>query len=125
MTENLTDLMYNIIEHMEKERKILLFVSLTALILVPIGLLFNIISFLLIFKNYRLVFIIARLFNLDGQSFRLGLVIINLLITGILIFIGVRNIQFVQRWDKKLKEITKFEKETYDELFKESEIADI
>ena len=125
MTENLTDLMYNIIEHMEKERKILLFVSLTALILVPIGLLFNIISFLLIFKNYRLVFIIARLFNLDGQSFRLGLVIVNLLITGILIFIGVRNIQFVQRWDKKLKEITKFEKETYDELFKESEIADI
>lgn len=125
MTENLTDLMYNIIEHMEKERKILLFVSLTALILVPIGLLFNIISFLLIFKNYRLVFIIARLFNLDGQSFRLGLVIVNLLITGILIFIGVRNIQFVQRWDKKLKEITKFEKETYDELFKESEITDI
>jgi len=124
MTENLTDLMYNIIEHMEKERKILLFVSLTALILVPIGLLFNIISFLLIFKNYRLVFIIARLFNLDGQSFRLGLVIVNLLITGILIFIGIRNIQFVQRWDKKLKEITKFEKETYDELFKESEIAD-
>lgn len=125
MTENLTDLMYNIIEHMEKERKILLFVSLTALILVPIGLLFNIISFLLIFKNYRLVFIIARLFNLDGQSFRLGLVIVNLLITAILIFIGVRNIQFVQRWDKKLKEITKFEKETYDELFKESEITDI
>mgnify|MGYP005851461055 CR=1 FL=1 len=125
MAENLTDLMYNIIEHMEKERKILLFVSLTALILVPIGLLFNIISFLLIFKNYRLVFIIARLFNLDGQSFRLGLVIVNFLITGILIFIGVRNIQFVQRWDKKLKEITKFEKETYDELFKESEIADI
>lgn len=125
MTENLTDLMYNIIEHMEKERKILLFVSLTALILVPIGLLFNIISFLLIFKNYRLVFIIARLFNLDGQSFRLGLVIVNLLITGVLIFIGIRNIQFVQRWDKKLKEIARFEKETYDELFKESEITDI
>lgn len=124
MAENLTDLMYNIIEHMEKERKILLFVSLTALIIVPIGLLFNIISFLLIFKNYRLVFIIARLFNLDGQSFRLGLVIVNLLITGILIFIGVRNIQFVHRWDKKLKEISRFEKETYDELFKESEVAD-
>jgi len=125
MAENLTDLMYNIIEHMEKERKIILFVSLTALVLVPIGLLFNIISFLLIFKNYRLVFIIARLFNLDGQSFRLSLVIVNLLITGILIFIGVRNIQFVQRWDKKLKEIAKFEKQTYEELFKESEVADI
>lgn len=125
MAENLTDLMYNIIEHMEKERKILLFVSLTALVLVPIGLLFNIISFLLIFKNYRLVFIIARLFNLDGQSFRLGLVVVNLLITGILVFIGIKNIQFVQRWDKKLKEITKFEKDTYDELFKESEISDI
>jgi hypothetical protein len=125
MAENLTDLMYNIIEHMEKERKIILFVSLTALILVPIGLLFNIISFLLIFKNYRLVFIIARLFNIDGQNFRLGLVIVNLLITGILIFIGIKNIQFVQRWDKKLKEITKFEKQTYEELFKESEVADI
>jgi len=125
MAENLTDLMYNIIEHMEKERKIILFVSLTALVLVPIGLLFNIISFLLIFKNYRLVFIIARLFNLDGQSFRLGLVVVNFLITGILIFIGIRNIQFVQRWDKKLKEIAKFEKQTYEELFKESEVADI
>jgi len=125
MAENLTDLMYNIIEHMEKERKIILFVSLSALVLVPIVLLFNIISFLLIFKNYRLVFIIARLFNLDGQSFRLSLVVVNFLITGILIFIGIRNIQFVQRWDKKLKEIAKFEKQTYEELFKESEVADI
>jgi len=125
MAENLTDLMYDIIEHMEKERKIILFVSLTALVLVPIGLLFNIISFLLIFKNYRIVFIIARLFNLDGQSFRLSLVVVNFLITGILIFIGIRNIQFVQRWDKKLKEIAKFEKQTYEELFKESEVADI
>jgi hypothetical protein len=110
---------------MEKERKILLFVSLTALILVPIGLIFNIISFLLIFKNYRLVFIIARLLNLDGQSFRLGLVIINMLITAVLVFIGVKNIQFVHRWDKKLKEITDFEKQTYDELFKEREETDI
>ncbi len=124
MAENLTDLMYNIIEHMEKERKIILFVSLTALILVPIGLLFNIVSFLLIFKNYRLVFIIARLFNLDGQSFRLGLVIINSLITAALIFIGIRNIQFVHRWDKKLKDIANFEKQTYKELFNESEITD-
>lgn len=125
MTENLTDLMYRIIEHMEKERKIILFISLTALILVPIGLIFNIISFLLIFKNYRLVFIIARLLNLDGQSFRLGLVIINMLLTAVLVFIGVKNIQFVHRWDKKLKEITDFEKQTYDELFKESEETDI
>lgn len=124
MAENLTDLMYNIIEHMEKERKIILFVSLTALVLVPIGLLFNIISFLLIFKNYRLVFIIARLLNLDGQSIRLGFVVVNFLITTILIVIGVKNIQFVHRWDKKLKEITKFEKQTYEELFKESEVAD-
>ena len=125
MAENLTDLMYKIIEHMEKERKVILFVSLTALILVPIGLIFNIISFLLIFKNYRLVFIITRLLNLDGQSFRLGLVIINMLITAVLVFIGVKNIQFVRRWDKKLKEITDFEKKTYDELFKEREETDI
>ncbi|NYT13749.1 MAG: hypothetical protein GKC01_04475 [Candidatus Methanofastidiosa archaeon] len=125
MAENLTDLMYKIIEHMEKERKVILFISLTALILVPIGLIFNIISFLLIFKNYRLVFVIARLLNLDGQSFRLGLVIINMLITAVLVFIGVKNIQFVRRWDKKLKEITDFEKKTYDELFKEREETDI
>ena len=125
MAENLTDLMYKIVEHMEKERKILLFVSLTALILVPIGLIFNIISFLLIFKNYRLVFIIARLLNLDGQSFRLGLVIINMLITSALVFIGIKNIQFVRRWDKRLKEIANFEKQTYDELFKEREETDI
>ncbi|NPV51517.1 MAG: hypothetical protein HPY60_10035 [Candidatus Methanofastidiosum sp.] len=125
MAENLTDLMYKIIEHMEKERKVILFISLTALILVPIGLIFNIISFLLIFKNYRLVFVIARLLNLDGQSFRLGLVIINMLITAVLVFIGVKNIQFVRRWDKKLKEITDFEKKIYDELFKEREETDI
>ena len=125
MAENLTDLMYKIIEHMEKERKVILFISLTALILVPIGLIFNIISFLLIFKHYRLVFVIARLLNLDGQSFRLGLVIINMLITAVLVFIGVKNIQFVRRWDKKLKEITDFEKKTYDELFKEREETDI
>jgi hypothetical protein len=125
MAENLTDLMYKIIEHIEKERKILLFVSLTALVLVPIGLIFNIISFLLIFKNYRLVFIIARLLNLDGQSFRLGLVIINMLITSVLVFIGIKNIQFVHRWDKRLKEIANFEKQTYDELFKEREETDI
>ncbi len=121
MSENLTDLMYKLIEHMEKERKEILFVSLTALVLVPIGLFFNIISFLILFKNYKLVFVIARLLSLDGQSFRLGLVIINLLIAVILVIIGLKNIQFIGRWNKKLEEIKRFEKETYDELLKESE----
>ena len=121
MTENLTELMYSLIEHMEKERKKILFASLSALIMVPIGLLFNIISFLIISKNYRLVFLIARLFNIDGESFRLSFVIVNLLITLVLIVIGLKNIQFISSWDKKLKQIRNFEKETYDELLKESD----
>lgn len=124
MTENLTELMYSLIEHMEKERKKILFASLSALIMVPIGLLFNIISFLLISKNYRLVFIIARVFNIDSQSFRLSFIIVNLLITLVLIVIGLKNIQFISSWDKKLKEIRKFEKETYNELLKESDETD-
>ncbi|KYC52678.1 MAG: hypothetical protein AMQ74_00647 [Candidatus Methanofastidiosum methylothiophilum] len=124
MTENLTELMYSLIEHMEKERNKILFASLSALIMVPIGLLFNIISFLLISKNYRLVFLIAKIFNIDGQSFRLSFVIVNLLITLVLIVIGLRNIQFISSWDKKLKEIRNFEKETYDELLKESDGTD-
>jgi energy-coupling factor transporter transmembrane protein EcfT len=124
MTENLTELMYSLIEHMEKERKMILFASLSALIMVPIGLLFNIISFLLISKNYRLVFLIARLFNIDGQSFRFNFIIVNLLITLVLIVIGLKNIQFISNWDKRLKEIRKFEKETYDELLKESDGTD-
>lgn len=124
MTENLTELMYSLIEHMEKERNKILFASLSALIMVPIGLLFNIISFLLISKNYRLVFLIAKIFNIDGQSFRLSFVIVNLLITLVLIVIGLKNIQFISSWDKKLKEIRNFEKETYDELLKESDGTD-
>ncbi len=107
--EPVTDVLYDLIEYMEKQRYWMVLIVITCLILAPAGLLLNVL-FLLV-TSIRFNF---TLFSLRGIFF-----LLNILICFLLIYFGTKQAIFLGKWNKKLRKIKEFEKKVFEEVVKE------
>ncbi len=107
--ETTTDVIYDLIEYMENQRHWMVLIVFACMILAPGGLLLNI-TFLLIYTA-RFSF---QMFSLRGFFF-----LLNIAISFLLVYFGVRQASFLRRWNKKLRRIKEFEKEIFEEVVKE------
>lgn len=107
---SLTEVSYDLIEHIEKRRKKFQILAVLCILLSLVGLYFNLFALKLILR---------------AGAFRLGnfvnlLVVVNLLVALTLGFIGIKEISFIKRWDEKLEELKSYEKRVFEEVFRES-----
>jgi hypothetical protein len=107
--EPATDMMYDLIEYMEKQRYWMVLIVFACLILAPSGLLLNILSLLLYSVRFRF-----DLFTIRGVFF-----LLNILICVLLVYFGIKQATFLRRWNKKLERIKQFEKEVFKEVMEE------
>jgi hypothetical protein len=107
--ETTTDVIYDLIEYMENQRHWMVLIVFACMILAPGGLLLNI-TFLLMYTA-RFSF---HMFSLRGLFF-----LLNIAISFLLVYFGLRQASFLRRWNKKLRRIKEFEKEIFEEVVKE------
>ena len=107
--ETTTDVVYDLIEYMERQRHWMVLIVFACLILAPAGLLLNVFSLLLVSARFYF-----DIFSLRGLFFSLNIVICLLLV-----YFGLKQARFLRKWNKKLEKIKKFEKEIFEEVLKE------
>lgn len=108
-SETTTDVVYDLIEYMENQRHWMVLIVFACLILAPSGLLLNVAFFLIYSVRFSFaVFPIRAFFFL-----------LNIAICLLLVYFGIKQAKFLRKWNKKLKEIEKFEKEVFEEVIEE------
>lgn len=107
--ETMTDVMYDLIEYMENQRKWMVLIVFACLVLAPAGLLLNGFVFLIFSLRFKFT-----LFSFRGIFFFL-----NILICVLLVYFGVKQAKFLRKWNKKLKKIKEFEKKVFEEVVEE------
>jgi len=118
MEESFTNLLYGLIEYMEKEKKKLYLAVVFTLIIVQIGLLINIATYLSMAYHIEILARILRIFNFGPRGSPPFYVILNFISSIVIIYGGVKILMFLRRWEYKLKNIHKFEKETFEDVMK-------
>ena len=122
MNEGHINLLYDLVEYMERERRRLFIATVIVLLVVPLALVLNLIGF---FSITRWILItdadfIGTLFRGGRSFFSIYFVVTLNTITSIaLVFLGIKNLLFLKAWDKKLNKIKKIEKKIHDEVFKD------
>ncbi|NMC59516.1 MAG: hypothetical protein GYA51_09075 [Candidatus Methanofastidiosa archaeon] len=107
---------------MEKEKKKLYLAVVFTLIIAPIGLLINIGNYLSMKYHIKFLMDILRLFDLGPRFGPRGsqplFVILNVLSSIIIIYVGIKILIFLRNWEYKLRNIRQFEKETFEDVMK-------
>ena len=101
-----TDVVYDLIEYMESQRNWMVFIVFACLILAPAGLLLNIVFFLI--SSVRFTF---GMLSVRGVFF-----LLNIAICFLLVYFGLKQANFLRRWNTKLKKIREFEKQVFEEV---------
>ena len=121
MDESLINVLYDLVEYMERERKRLLIATVIVLLLVPLALTLNLLGFFLMTK---------RILSPDSEVYRAGrsmippyfIISLNALTSLALVFLGIKNLLFLKSWGKKLGKIGNIEKKIYEEVIKDEDI---
>jgi len=100
----LSDVTYDLLEYMERERTWMWLVVGVCLGLAPAGLFIN-----LILIRYYLPRIISP-FLMDVS------VILGFVIASIMVIIGIKQLLFLRRWQRKLHEVRRAERKLYEEV---------
>ena len=107
--ETTTDVIYDLIEYMENQRHWMVLIVLACMILAPGGLLLNI----------TFLFMYTARFSFQMLSLRGLFFLLNIAISFLLVYFGIRQASFLRRWNKKLRKIKEFEREIFEEVIKE------
>jgi hypothetical protein len=104
-----TDVEYDLIEHMEKEKRWMTVVAVVCIILAPLGLWINLKALeIILVRTDRWISVRVVFFTL------------NLLVSALLAYVGIRQALFISRWNKKLTLIKTHEKKIYEEVMREA-----
>ncbi|MDY1591872.1 MAG: hypothetical protein RBS85_06915 [Methanofastidiosum sp.] len=125
--ESSVNVLYDLVEYMERERKRLLIATAIVLLLVPLALTLNLSGFFLMTKRILLTDSeTSRIFYKSGMLVMplYFLVTLNALTSIALVFLGVKNLLFLKSWGKKLRKIEKIEKKIYEEVIKDEDITE-
>ncbi|HII94793.1 MAG TPA: hypothetical protein HA367_03520 [Candidatus Methanofastidiosum sp.] len=125
--ESSVNVLYDLVEYMERERKRLLIATAIVLLLVPLALTLNLSGFFFMTKRILLTDSeTSRTFYKVGRSMMplYFLVTLNALTSIALVFLGIKNLLFLKSWGKKLGKIEKIEKKIYEEVIKDEEITE-
>ena len=106
MEEATTDVVYELVEYMENQRRWMVLIVFACLILAPAGLLINGISLLVYSLRFHFTVFSARGF----------FILLNILICILLVYFGIKQAGFLRRWEKKLKKIKEYEKTVFEEV---------
>jgi len=107
--ESTTEVIYELVEYMEKQRHWMVLIVFACLILAPAGLLLNVFSLLVYSVRFHFTVV-----SLRGVFF-----LLNILICFLLVYFGIKQAKFLRKWNKKLKKIEEFEREVFEEVVKE------
>ncbi|NPV49596.1 MAG: hypothetical protein HPY60_00155 [Candidatus Methanofastidiosum sp.] len=118
MEESFTNLLYGLIDYMEKEKKKLYLAVVFTLIIVQIGLLINIGTYLSMRYHIEFLMRIMRVFDFGPRGSPPFFVILNFISSLVIIYGGVKILLFLRQWEHKLKNIREFEKETFEDVMK-------
>jgi len=124
MEESFTNLLYGLIEYMDKEKKKLYLAVVFTLLIVPIGLLINIANYLSMKYHIRMIMDIMRWFDFGPRGSPPFFVILNFISSIVIIYVGVKILMFLRNWEYKLKNIREFEKQTFEDVMKGEKIED-
>jgi len=124
MEESFTNLLYGLIEYMDKEKKKLYLAVVFTLLIVPIGLLINIANYLSMKYHIRMIMDIMRWFDFGPRGSPPFFVILNFISSIVIIYVGVKILMFLRNWEYKLKNIREFEKQTFEDVMKGENIED-
>jgi len=125
--ESSVNVLYDLVEYMERERKRLLIATAIVLLLVPLALTLNLSGFFFMTKRILLTDSeTSRTFYKVGRSMMplYFLVTLNALTSIALVFLGIKNLLFLKSWGKKLGKIEKIEKKIYEEVIKDEDITE-
>jgi hypothetical protein len=103
---------------MEKEKKKLYLAVVFTLIIVQIGLLINIGTYLSMRYHIEVLMRILRIFDFGPRGSPPFFVILNFISSLVIIYGGVKILLFLRHWEYKLENIRKFEKETFEDVMK-------
>jgi len=125
--ESSVNVLYDLVEYMERERKRLLIATAIVLLLVPLALTLNLSGFFFMTKRILMTDSeTSRTFYKAGRSMMplYFLVTLNALTSIALVFLGVKNLLFLKSWGKKLGKIEKIEKKIYEEVIKDENLVE-
>ncbi|NPV49602.1 MAG: hypothetical protein HPY60_00185 [Candidatus Methanofastidiosum sp.] len=127
MEDSSISVLYDLISYMERERKRLRLATIIVLLLVPIGLTWNAISLFSILTEDQLIMKYAvdltTTLGIGRHSIFLIILISNIATSIGLVYLGARNLSFLNSWGKKLDKIEGIEKKIYDEVIKDEKIS--
>ncbi|MDY1591866.1 MAG: hypothetical protein RBS85_06885 [Methanofastidiosum sp.] len=124
MEESFTNLLYGLIDYMEKEKKKLYLAVVFTLIIAPIGLLVNIGAYLSMKYHIRVLIEIMHIFDFGPRGSPPFFVILNFILSIVIIYVGAKILIFLRRWEYKLENIKEFEKQTFEDVMKGEYIED-
>ena len=124
MEESFTNILYGLIEYMEKEKKKLYLAVVFTLIIIPIGLIINIGTYLSMSYHIEILMRILRVFDFGPRGSPPFFVILNFISSIVIIYVGIKILMFLRNWEYKLKNIREFEKQTFEDVMKGEKIED-
>jgi len=124
MEESFTNLLYGLIEYMDKEKKKLYLAVVFTLLIVPIGLLINIANYLSMKYHIRILMDIMHWFDFGPRGSPPFFVILNFISSIVIIYVGITILMFLRNWEYKLKNIREFEKQTFEDVMKGRDIEE-
>ncbi|KYC52979.1 MAG: hypothetical protein AMQ74_00551 [Candidatus Methanofastidiosum methylothiophilum] len=124
MEDSFTNLLYGLINYMEKEKKKLYLAVVFALIIIQIGLIINIATYLSMRYHIKILMDVLRFFDFGPRGSPPFFVILNFISSIIMIYVGVKILLFLRNWEYKLKKINEFEKQTFEDVMENEKIGD-
>jgi hypothetical protein len=113
---------------MERERKRLRLATIIVLLLVPIGLTWNAITLFSILTENQVIIgyvvDLTRTLGIGRHSIFMIILISNIATSIGLVYLGTRNLSFLNSWGKKLDKVEGIEKKIYDEVIKDEKISE-
>ncbi|KYC52345.1 MAG: hypothetical protein AMQ22_00860 [Candidatus Methanofastidiosum methylothiophilum] len=124
MEESFTNLLYGLIEYMDKEKKKLYLAVVFTLLIAPIGLIINIGTYLSMRYHIKILMDIMHIFDFGPRGSPPFFVILNFISSIVIIYVGVKILLFLRHWEHKLRNIKEFEKQTFEDVMKGENIED-
>lgn len=124
MEESFTNLLYGLIEYMDKEKKKLYLAVVFTLLIAPIGLIINIGTYLSMRYHIEILMRILHIFDFGPRGSPPFFVILNFISSIVIIYVGIKILMFLRNWEYKLKNIREFEKQTFEDVMKGENIED-
>jgi len=124
MEESFTNLLYGLIEYMDKEKKKLYLAVVFTLLIAPIGLIINIGTYLSMRYHIEVLMSILRVFDFGPRGSPPFFVILNFISSIVIIYVGIKILMFLRNWEYKLKNIREFEKQTFEDVMKGGDIEE-